>query len=355
VDPRSCSFCGKGKSEVEHMVAGPTVYICNECVALCAAIVEEMPPTDTAAGAPRRRVVVHEGVPNILVRLPDGSVHGCEPVTDWTPFDHGGGRFEWCETRGRVRAQSPVPVVAVRRLDDDASIAGQAFAPPAKVTEAHARALVDRWQIGAEADTDGAPSLFAPTLLSRLAGLPDADFGSLALAIDAERAKRNVDKPMCASRTSEPCTCRYLETWSAEPGSPLVFDETLNEYQIRYEHGSTRCEMRVRHCPFCGGAAPRSKRASMFAHITSAETQRLLALTKDLRTVADAIERFGPPDEDLAGGFTTNTREKGLQPPTVSSYRTLRYKQLSETADVTLVDYGPERGLHTTLTGKYLG
>jgi hypothetical protein len=28
----SCSFCGKGESEVRQLVAGPGVHICNECV-----------------------------------------------------------------------------------------------------------------------------------------------------------------------------------------------------------------------------------------------------------------------------------------------------------------------------------
>jgi hypothetical protein len=30
-----CSFCGKPAAEVDKLVAGPGVYICNECVALC--------------------------------------------------------------------------------------------------------------------------------------------------------------------------------------------------------------------------------------------------------------------------------------------------------------------------------
>jgi hypothetical protein len=33
-----CSFCGKPNTEVERLVAGPGVYICNECVSLCADI-----------------------------------------------------------------------------------------------------------------------------------------------------------------------------------------------------------------------------------------------------------------------------------------------------------------------------
>ena len=30
-----CSFCGKNQSEVKKLIAGPSVYICDECVALC--------------------------------------------------------------------------------------------------------------------------------------------------------------------------------------------------------------------------------------------------------------------------------------------------------------------------------
>ena len=33
-----CSFCGKMQSEVAALIAGPTVYICDECVGLCALI-----------------------------------------------------------------------------------------------------------------------------------------------------------------------------------------------------------------------------------------------------------------------------------------------------------------------------
>lgn len=35
-----CSFCGKSQSQVKRMVAGPGVYICNECIDLCEEIIE---------------------------------------------------------------------------------------------------------------------------------------------------------------------------------------------------------------------------------------------------------------------------------------------------------------------------
>ena len=40
-DAYSCSFCGKERAQVRKLIAGPKVYICNECVDLCYSILEE--------------------------------------------------------------------------------------------------------------------------------------------------------------------------------------------------------------------------------------------------------------------------------------------------------------------------
>ncbi len=42
-----CSFCGKAQEEVRHLVAGPGVFICDECIELCSRIVEEELYDDT--------------------------------------------------------------------------------------------------------------------------------------------------------------------------------------------------------------------------------------------------------------------------------------------------------------------
>jgi len=36
-----CSFCGKNQNEVRRLIAGPSVYICDECVDLCNDIITE--------------------------------------------------------------------------------------------------------------------------------------------------------------------------------------------------------------------------------------------------------------------------------------------------------------------------
>ena len=37
----NCSFCGKNQSKVKKLIAGPNIYICNECVDLCNDILQE--------------------------------------------------------------------------------------------------------------------------------------------------------------------------------------------------------------------------------------------------------------------------------------------------------------------------
>jgi ATP-dependent Clp protease ATP-binding subunit ClpX len=59
-----CSFCGRGQDEVQRLIAGPgTVFICDECVALCSAIIAE--ESGTKVAAPSKRPV-----PPGPVRLP---------------------------------------------------------------------------------------------------------------------------------------------------------------------------------------------------------------------------------------------------------------------------------------------
>lgn len=47
----SCSFCLKPNTEVARLVAGPGVYICNECVALCVQVIEGQPGPGASARA----------------------------------------------------------------------------------------------------------------------------------------------------------------------------------------------------------------------------------------------------------------------------------------------------------------
>lgn len=51
-----CSFCGKSQHEVRKLIAGPTVFICDECVELCMDIIrEETKSTGLKSGEGFRR------------------------------------------------------------------------------------------------------------------------------------------------------------------------------------------------------------------------------------------------------------------------------------------------------------
>ncbi|MCV2359271.1 MULTISPECIES: ATP-dependent Clp protease ATP-binding subunit ClpX [Roseateles] len=45
-----CSFCGKSQHEVKKLIAGPSVFICDECIELCNDIVRDEVPADTPQG-----------------------------------------------------------------------------------------------------------------------------------------------------------------------------------------------------------------------------------------------------------------------------------------------------------------
>ncbi|MGB2259744.1 MAG: ATP-dependent Clp protease ATP-binding subunit ClpX, partial [Porticoccaceae bacterium] len=55
-----CSFCGKNQNEVRRLIAGPSVYICDECVDLCNDIISEETQVTEADSSPDRLPVPTE-------------------------------------------------------------------------------------------------------------------------------------------------------------------------------------------------------------------------------------------------------------------------------------------------------
>src|SRR6185503_3377104 len=44
-----CSFCGKSQNEVKKLIAGPNVYVCNECIDICNEIINDDEQTEAAS------------------------------------------------------------------------------------------------------------------------------------------------------------------------------------------------------------------------------------------------------------------------------------------------------------------
>ncbi len=78
----SCSFCLKSNTQVAAMVAGPGVYICNECVDLCVEVLKTKPPLV-------KRIAPWEvelSDDEVLATLPSVAAAGAQAernLTDW--------------------------------------------------------------------------------------------------------------------------------------------------------------------------------------------------------------------------------------------------------------------------------
>jgi len=68
-----CSFCGKKQREVNKLIAGPSAYICNECVDLCAGIVSE--DASSQEQQEQEDLPVPEEINNILNEYVIGQEH----------------------------------------------------------------------------------------------------------------------------------------------------------------------------------------------------------------------------------------------------------------------------------------
>ena len=44
-----CSFCGKSQHEVKKLIAGPSVFVCDECIELCNEIIRDELPANAEA------------------------------------------------------------------------------------------------------------------------------------------------------------------------------------------------------------------------------------------------------------------------------------------------------------------
>ncbi|MCF8113251.1 MAG: ATP-dependent Clp protease ATP-binding subunit ClpX [Desulfotignum sp.] len=61
-----CSFCGKNQKEVQKLIAGPSVYICNECIKLCGEIIEDEEKEKAAETESAREFLVPKQIKALL-------------------------------------------------------------------------------------------------------------------------------------------------------------------------------------------------------------------------------------------------------------------------------------------------
>jgi ATP-dependent Clp protease ATP-binding subunit ClpX len=95
-----CSFCGKNQSEVRKLIAGPAVYICDECIQLCSEIIEEESEKDSKGS---EQIMVPKEIKGKL----DGYVieqEAAKKVLSVAVYNH----YKRLETRSRERSKDEV-------------------------------------------------------------------------------------------------------------------------------------------------------------------------------------------------------------------------------------------------------
>ena len=65
-DNLTCSFCGKSQDEVKKLIAGPTVYICDECIELCNDIIAEESKLEEAMGPDVKKLPKPREIKDVL-------------------------------------------------------------------------------------------------------------------------------------------------------------------------------------------------------------------------------------------------------------------------------------------------
>lgn len=233
----ACSFCGKRRFEVRKLIAGPTVYICNECIDLCNDIIYE----DESMGVtPQKR---------LLVRHPD--------LDRLTPVEflrtHMGGRPTDSTTMGdmlKVYAAVATLLRASKKQalePDDADVRAAIEAERRRLDEEAAElAAEERWR-------QGTPIADLPDDLPEHADLEGLEIDPEVLAlIPREVCEKHCIIPLrlrrqaayailfVASRTiGEPFvrTLTHLEIDSNYSVVPLLAKETDIRAAIRREYG----------------------------------------------------------------------------------------------------------------------
>ena len=160
-------------------------------------------------------------------------------------------------------------------------------------------------------------------------------------------------RPTFASVTDARCKCAFLRRVADDPRLPIVFDKRTREYHFQYHEDGAGVPsiLVIYHCPFCGGAAPKSKRALLFHVIPPAEERRLAKLLHGITTIGGALRRLGKPQSDHPHGTGVQRPEGPGQAPTMQWFRTLQYEKLSDVADVWFVERA-DGGAYWRLQGK---
>jgi len=117
------------------------------------------------------------------------------------------------------------------------------------------------------------------------------------------------------------CFCGLPVELSRLPSSPIVFDEELTEFRLRFQNGSL--EQLMIFCFWCGGKLPCSERGSLFEGISESESADIQIAISGVQSISDAIRVLGKPDDEIRSSTASE-----------SPYMSLFYNRRWKTCDL---------------------
>ena len=142
-------------------------------------------------------------------------------------------------------------------------------------------------------------------------------------------------KPNSQSVTTVQCACGHLERGANDPDSPIGFDANVNEHHYAYKFRGQDSQLMIYHCPWCGGVASESHRASLFHEFDREFCDQITEKTDSLCTLDDIIAELGKPDDDQFTSIKHN--EQPSAAPRIERLRRLTFHKLSPKMSVSFI------------------
>ena len=116
-----CSFCGKSQHEVRKLIAGPSVFICDECIDLCNDIIREEAQSDPNAKSYKNDLPTPQEICDILDQYVIDQVQA-KKILSVAVYNHYK-RLKTGAKDGEVElAKSKVTIVTVHAIDQIAEL-----------------------------------------------------------------------------------------------------------------------------------------------------------------------------------------------------------------------------------------